>query len=449
MELVAGKKAVVLGLGVSGMAAVTYLLTRGLEVAVSEFRPLDGLTREEKKLCQGLELETGGHSKEYVLAADYIVPSPGVPLNLPVLEAAQARQIPIVGELALASGEIVVPVIAVTGSNGKTTVTDLIGTLLENAGYRPFVGGNIGTPMLSYLSVPGDYDVVVLELSSFQLDVAGDFRPDIALLLNLSPDHLDRHGNMVGYIQAKRRLFEHQQETDIAILGGDDPLVLEQAPGIPAQVFTFGCGKQHQARITGSRVIVLAEEVPFDLGETRLNSKVNRLNAAAAILAAISLGASREGIQRGLELYTPPEHRMTFVAEIDGVQFVNDSKATNVGAMRAALESCPAGVILIAGGRDKDGDFAGIQELVGEKVSRMICLGEAGPMLADLFSATIPVEKVNDMPTAVERAACVSKPGQVVLLAPGCASFDMFSGYAQRGRVFTRLVRNLQISEKK
>ena len=446
MELVAGKRAVVLGLGISGMAAVTYLQAQGLQVAVSEFRGLDAFTEEEKQLCRDLELETGGHSKEFILlAADYIVPSPGVPLDLPVLEAARAQHIPIVGELALAAGEIPVPVIAVTGSNGKTTVTGLIGTLLENDGYHPFVGGNIGTPLLSYLLSPQGYDVLVLELSSFQLDISGDFRPDIALLLNLSPDHLDRHGSMDGYVKAKRRIFDNQLGTDTAILGGDDPGVMEQAKGLTGRVLSFGCKENCQARIEGSTVVVPGEaEEIFELSETRLNSKVNRLNAAAALLAATSFGAGREGIRKGLHAYNPPEHRMTLVAEIDGVRFINDSKATNAGAMAAALDSCPPGVILLAGGRDKGGDFTAVKGLVQEKVEYVICIGEAGPMLVEMFNDIVAVEEATDMESAVERAASVAKSGQIVLLAPGCASFDMFSGYAERGRVFTERVRELQ-----
>jgi len=448
MKLVAGKKAVVLGLGISGMAAVKYLQAQGLQVAVSEFRGLEAFTDGEKQLCKGLELETGGHSKEFVLAGDYIVPSPGVPLDVPILEAAREQHKIVVGELALAAGEIPVPVIAVTGSNGKTTVTGLIGTLLENDGYHPFVGGNIGTPLLSYLLSPQGYDVVVLELSSFQLDLSGDFRPDIGLLLNLSPDHLDRHGDMEGYVKAKRRIFANQLDTDTAILGGDDPLVMEQARGLTGRVFTFGCKKKCQARIAGSTVVIPGEsEKTFELSETKLNSKVNRLNAAAALLASTSLGASNAGIRKGLNAYTPPEHRMTLIAEIDGVRFVNDSKATNVGAMAAALESCSPGVILLAGGRDKDGDFTLVKGLVQEKVKQVICIGEAGPMLVEMFADIVAVEEAIDMEAAVGRAASVAESGQVVLLAPGCASFDMFSGYAERGRVFTSLVRELQRRE--
>lgn len=446
MHLAAGTKAVVVGLGISGLSALRFLQSRGLEVGVSEYRDYDALSDQEKVVCKGLELETGGHSSNFVLQADLVVPSPGVPLDLAVLEAARQRGIPIVGELALAAGEITVPVVGVTGSNGKTTVTGLIGELLESSGFHPFVGGNIGTPLLSYLLEPGGYDVVVLELSSFQLDLSGEFRPDVGLLLNLSPDHLDRHGSMEGYCRAKKRIFRNQNTGDTAILGGDDPLVMDRADRLVGRVLTFGSGPDSQARIVEDKVLVERKKHAeiFVLAETRLNSRVNRLNAAAAILAAECVGAGPEGIRKGLANYGPPENRMTPVAEINGVRFINDSKATNVGAMAAALESCPPGVILIAGGRDKGGDFHTVRELVRDRVRTMICIGEAAGLLKEVFAGDIPVEEAVDMAAAVDRAAAVAEPGQTVLLAPGCASFDMFSGYAERGSVFTGLVQKLK-----
>ena len=449
MELTAGTKAVILGLGISGLAVLRYLQSRGLEVAVSEFRSYEELSADEKAVCRGLELETGGHSEQLVLSADLLVPSPGVPLDLDVLKAAREKGIPIVGEPALAAGEFLVPVIAVTGSNGKTTVTGLIGELLHCSGLRPFVGGNIGTPLLSYLLEPGDYDVVVLELSSFQLDLSGPFRPDVGLLLNLSPDHLDRHGDMAGYAGAKQRIFCNQEAGDTAILGGDDPLVMESAPRLSGRVRIFGHGPDSEARIVEDKVVLTRDgrEDIFELKETRLNSRVNRLNAAAAILAAGCAGADPEGIRKGLARYSPPENRMTPVAEINGVWFINDSKATNVGAMAAALESCPPGVVLLAGGRDKGGDFSAIRELVREKVGTMICIGEASALLVSIFTDVVAVEQAKDMVAAVDRAASLAEPGQVVLLAPGCASFDMFTGYAERGRVFTGLVQELKERE--
>lgn len=439
------KDAVILGLGISGIAALRYLQNQGLNVAVSEFRSLEMLTSQEQALVQDLDFETGGHSEDFILTQDMIVPGPGVPLDLPVLQAARSAEIPIIGELGLAAGNISVPVIGVTGSNGKTTVTSLIGALLSDCGYHPFVGGNIGAPLLDALTGSVDYDVLVLELSSFQLDLSGAFRPDIALLLNLSPDHLDRHGSIEEYVRAKQRIFSKQRPNDCTILGGDDPLVMEQAPGIKATVATFGHGRRHQAHIIGDRIALdwCGRQSEFSLTATALNSRVNRLNAAAAILAVRQLDASDSCIRKGLASFVPIEHRMTQVAELDGVIFINDSKATNIGAMAAALESCPPGVVLIAGGRDKQGDFTELRELIKKNVAHMICIGEATNLLQETFGDLVEVETALDMQAAVARSAALAGPGQTVLLAPGCASYDMFADYGARGRAFTRAVQTL------
>lgn len=446
MKLVAGKKAVLLGLGVAGMATLQFLQKKGVQVTVSEQRNFEEFSVEEQAACSKLQLETGGHSEDFIFQADCVVPSPGVPLDLPVLRAAREKALPIIGELDLAADELTVPVIGVTGSNGKTTVTALIGEIIRQSGFYPFVGGNIGTPLLSALLGDESYDVLVLELSSFQLDLAEKFRPTIGLLLNLSPDHLDRHGTMAQYGAAKRRMFANQQPVDTAILGGDDSLVMAYHGQLKGNVRTFGFGMNNQARIIGSciRVAGDAGEVEFSLTGTALDSRVNRLNAAAALLAAQAFGCSAEGIRAGLNGFVPPAHRMQFVTEINGVRFINDSKATNVGAMVAALESCDPGIVLLAGGRDKGGDFAALRDLIKKKVSLLLCLGEAADMLKKAFADVVAVERVLDMQAAVSRAVSAAEPGQTVLLAPGCASFDMFSGYAERGKIFMECVQEVK-----
>ncbi len=448
------KRVVLFGLGVSGMAALKFLLLKGAEVAVSEKRVFAELSRAEQEITGSLELETGGHSLNFVCNADLIVVAPGVPLDLEVLKEAGARGIPVVGELALAAGEFTTPVIGITGSNGKTTVTGLLGTLLKSAGFNPFVGGNIGTPLLSALLEPEQYDIMVLELSSFQLDIGGLFRPDIGLLLNFSPDHLDRHGSMDAYIRAKWKLFANQRGADTAILGGDDSLIMEnmekrQLPG--GSRLLFGHGDKVQAKIVGSTIMLNldGDKEKFELVGTVLDYRVNMLNSAAAVLAATVVGASAAGIREGLASFVMPPHRMTIVAEIGGIKFINDSKATNVGAMMAAIGSCEGRQnILIAGGRDKDGDLAAAKELVAEKISYMLCLGEAADLLADIFAETVTVKKVEDMERAVEMAVSLAEPGSTVILSPGCASFDMFSGYVERGEVFTKLVKNITARRK-
>jgi len=440
-----------LGLGVAGLATVRYLRDLGCQVAVSERRQWRELSAEEQEACRGLEVECGGHSHDFVLRAARIIAGPGVPLDLPVLAAARRQGISLQGELALMAdrADMLPPVVGVTGSNGKTTVTMLIGELLLACGCSPFVGGNIGTPLLDFFRDPGGHDVLVLELSSFQLDLAGAFRPDIGLLLNLSPDHLDRHGSMAAYTAAKAKLFRNQRREDLAILGQDDPRVMALAPELRARTVSFGESGTPQARVRGSRILVErnGERIDFDLAGTRLDSRVNRLNTAAALLAVLALDGDPDRIRQGLQRFRPPPHRMSLVMEIGGVRFVDDSKATNPGAMAAAIASCPAGVVLIAGGLDKGGDFTSLQPLVRERVRKMVLIGRAAPTLADCFQGVTEVEMAGTLEAAVVLAARSARPGETVLLAPGCASFDQFSGYAQRGRCFARLVAALSKEE--
>jgi UDP-N-acetylmuramoylalanine--D-glutamate ligase len=452
MRLTGDMKAVVVGLGKSGMAAVRYLHNQGLEVKVSESQDLGQISGDELAVLEqcGVEFETGGHTEDFVTDADLILVSPGVPADLPVLAVARGRAIPILGEFALAADRIRMPVIAVTGSNGKTTVTSLIGHLLRAAGKKVFVGGNIGTPVLEYLLDPGDIEVMVMEVSSFQLESAGTFRPDIGLLLNLSPDHLDRHGSMEAYAEAKRMLFAHQVKTDIAIIGADDPLVMAEPLNTAATILRFGASSGCRAIVCEQSVQLepgfgaQGEKEVYELTASRLCSRVNRYNVAAAVLAARSFGCSREGIKSGLLNYQPPEHRMTPVGEIRGVFFINDSKATNVGAVVAALAGFKKDVVLIAGGRDKGSDFSALRPAVGEHVKHLILIGESATDFALELDETTEVEMADNMDKAVSQAFAAAGKGDTVLLAPACASFDMFDNYGQRGRVFTRCVQELR-----
>lgn len=449
MKLAEGMQAVVIGLGTAGLSTVRFLLDRGLRVRVSEQREQAAIesTSLDMLAQAGVALETGGHTEGFLDRADLVVPGPGVPLDLPVLAAARSRGIPVAGELALAAERFPVPVLAVTGSNGKTTVTSLLGALLAAGGRRPFVGGNIGTPLLDFFLCPGEYGAAVLELSSFQLDLAGGFRPEIGLLLNITPDHLDRHGSMAAYTRAKQTLFAWQRSGDIAVLGSDDPVVTGTPlnPGVMA--VRFGRDQDCQARIVGDKVLIRTEvkgrviEAEIDLAPTRLHSPVNRQNAAAAILAAIHAGCELSAITTALAAYQPPPHRMAEVAVIDGVRYINDSKATNIGALAAALDGCEDPVVLIAGGRDKNSDFTLLREIVGARVKRLILIGEAAPLIRRALEGAVVCEDADSMARAVSRARAAATAGDLVLLAPGCASFDMFSGYAERGRVFAEAVR--------
>ncbi len=452
-------KAVVVGLGKSGLAAVRYLHQQGLEVAVSEFRETvpeeERVALEQCGIDSGTGMETGGHTAAFFADADLIVPSPGVPTDLPVLAAARNRGVPVVGELALAAGRIQVPVIAVTGSNGKTTVTSLIGHLLWSSGKKVFVGGNIGTPILEYLLEPGDAEVVVLELSSFQLEAAGDFRPDIGLLLNLSPDHIDRHGSFEEYVAAKMQLFARQGRGDTAIIGTDDVLLAAAPPTAGEKLYSFGTQPGCRARVEGTAVRVEPEfgregtGALYELAETRLHSRVNLYNAAAAILAVQAFGCNEQEIKAGLADYQPPKHRMTPVGEINGVRFINDSKATNVGAVVAALAGFGMGadkeVVLIAGGRNKGGDFAALVPAFRQYAKHVVLIGESASDLAAVADeAGVGYQFAGDMEEAVARAFAAASPGDTVLLAPACASFDMFRNYEHRGEEFGRCVDSFQ-----
>ncbi|OQX18642.1 MAG: UDP-N-acetylmuramoyl-L-alanine--D-glutamate ligase [Desulfobulbaceae bacterium A2] len=440
MQVCPGKHALVLGLGKSGLAAARFLLSRGLRVTVSDSRPaaaLDPAALAELRQA-GVALDLGRHDLGLLAEVDLLLPSPGVPLDLPLLRQGRDKGLPITGELALAAPLLHEEVVAITGTNGKTTVTSLLGELCAAAGRRVFVGGNIGVPLLDYVLGPRQAEVLVLELSSFQLELAGDFHPRVALLLNLSPDHLDRHHDMAGYAAAKARIFTHQGAGDTAILNDDDPLVASMALPTGLRRLGFGRGAASQARLDGSRVHLrwAGEEEVYDLAATRLASSVNVANAAAAILAARSLGCDPSALRPALAAYVPQPHRLELVARIDGVDYVNDSKATNIGATCAALEAMAGPVLLIAGGRDKGGDYALMAPAVQARVRRLYLLGEAAAAMAAALGHLASCELVASLPEAVQRAAECARPGETVLLAPACASFDMFQSYGHRGQVF-------------
>ncbi|WP_051309080.1 UDP-N-acetylmuramoyl-L-alanine--D-glutamate ligase [Desulfogranum japonicum] len=449
MRLSPADTAVVLGCGKSGLSVIRFLRKYGVRVFVSE-------TREEADLPQDVlsllhdhveEYECGGHRSDFVCRADFVVPSPGIPLDSKIIEQAKASGLQIVGELGLAAGRFHVPVIGVTGSNGKTTVTSLIGHLLEQGGKRVFVGGNIGTPLLDFFAEPSAYDGVVLELSSFQLELVGSFRPDIAVVLNISPDHLDRHHSMAAYALAKKNLLSHQIAGDIAVLGGDDPVLSSWSVNPDVKKIFFGQTEGAEAQVRGDEVLLSVDTgggmESYPLAQGALSSLVNRLNAAAAILVASCSGLENKLICQGLEGFNTPPHRMSEVAVIDGVQYINDSKATNIGAMEAALKSCLQPVVLIAGGRDKQSDFTLLASLIQQKVKHLFLIGEAAPVMQQAFSSVVSISMVSSLCDAVKGAKELAVAGDVVLLAPGCASFDMFSGYAERGKVFSDCVMQL------
>ncbi len=444
-----GDAVVVMGLGVSGRAAVEYMHGCGATVYDSDSRHKKDLSTEELNLiancCSGYE--GGGHTGAFLKKGDMIFLSPGISCDHEVLKGIDKKKIPVIGELALAAPVLSEKVIAITGTNGKTTVTTLIGELLEKAGYTVFVGGNIGKPLFEYLMGGESADVVVVEVSSFQLELAGEFRPDVAVLLNITPDHLDRHGDFVEYIRAKARIFTKQQDNDYAILGGDDLICREIAEQLNGgETMLFCHDKDCHAQICESEIYLKwkSNKEVYQLKDTVFDNHIGRLNSAAAILATRAVGAEEQGIQQGLQSFQPLPHRMQRVCEIDGITFCNDSKATNTGAVLSALQQISGSVILIAGGRDKGDDYTLLKNTVQKKVKQLILIGEAAKKIATQLSGIVDIEYAGTMEEAVEISNTTAVAGDTVLLSPACASFDMFDSYGHRGETFINAVQQLQ-----
>ncbi|AGF80003.1 UDP-N-acetylmuramoylalanine--D-glutamate ligase [Desulfocapsa sulfexigens DSM 10523] len=448
-----GQHAVVIGLGISGRAMLEFLLSREAQVSVSDRRVFSALPQEDQEYLKknDISFESGGHSKEFLSRGDFVAISPGVSTDLPLLNELREEHIPILGELALAAPYITECVVAVTGTNGKTTVTALIGELLRASGKKVFVGGNIGTPVLNYLLGDERADYLVLELSSFQLESAGSFCPHIGVLLNITPDHLDRHGSMVNYAAAKMKMFVHQKADDKAILCSDDPMCLHVRELLNGQeVYCFGNPASNCAATGNDRKVCITlpdRTDSYELAGTKLDSHTGMLNSCAAILAVSLLGCEKNDIANGLKYFAPADHRLQHVRLRKGVDYYNDSKATNTGAVISALCSFSKGVILIAGGRDKGEDYTVLKEFVLEKVEKLILIGEAAGAIADAMEGTVPVLRADSMEDAVSLAADSAQPGEIVLLAPACSSFDMFDNYGHRGEVFMQAVLALNDDE--
>lgn len=443
-----------MGMGVSGRAAVAFLLSKGAEVFVTDSREFNNLPENDQIYLREnkVTFEGGAHTKEFMSQGDFIVISPGVPTDLPLLKELRDANIPVLGELALAAPYLTECVIAVTGTNGKTTVTSLVGELLEAAGKKVFVGGNIGTPVLDYLRHGESTEFLVLELSSFQLESAGSFYPHVGILLNITPDHLDRHKNMIQYAAAKMKMFVHQKAADKAVICNDDPMCQQIKPLLTEQeIYCFGnCESGCVAKGSGSEFTITTDDQvdSYELAGTALDSHTGLLNSQAAVLAVSLLGCEQADIKRGLRSFTPAKHRLQHVRTLDGVDYYNDSKATNTGAVLSALASFPGNIILLAGGRDKGEEYTVLKELVLEKVKALVLLGEAAKTIdLSIGSASVSLH-VSSMEEAVNKAAEIANPGDIVLLAPACSSFDMFDNYCHRGDVFMEIVQNLPDKQK-
>ena len=450
VEDLAGKSVAIVGMARSGMAAAEFLWKRGARVTLSDSRPATALEPEIRILNErNIEHEAGGHSMELFDSVDLIVVSPGVPMNLPVLRHAAEKGRTLIGEIELASRYLRGKVIAITGTNGKTTTTALIGEILRTGGLPVQVGGNIGTPLVSLVESSAEDTWSVVELSSFQLEAAPTFRPDIAVILNITPDHLDRYASFEAYAQAKLNVFANQLSGDFAVLNHEDPNLQRAAKEIRSQVYWFS-GSHEVQRGTyaiGGQIIFdsgSASEPVMTFNEVPLKGRHNIENVAAAITAARLAGISSGSISRSVRYFKAVEHRLEPVAEIKGVHFFNDSKATNVDAAIKALEAFESGVILILGGRDKGGDFKVLSHLLQQRAKSVILLGEASDKIRMQLAGTVPMTQAHSMDDAVRLAFQQAAPGNTVLLAPACASFDMFQNYEHRGREFKAAVGRLQ-----
>jgi len=445
----AGKKVLVVGLARTGIATALFCAERGARVTATELRPEKEIAECAAKLrAAGVALELGGHRAETFAEQDLIVPSPGVPPTMAALAAARAIGVPVWSEIELAWRFLRGRLICITGSNGKTTTTSLVGHILETARLPVQVAGNIGTPLISRVDLTSDSSFTVVEASSFQLESIVAFRPDIAVLLNVTPDHLDRHGSMEAYGRAKARMFENQTEDDAAVINADDQVAPQYAPGVP-RVYWFSRTK-HVASgcyLRGEEVVFRSDGVESVLLERKvigLRGTHNIENVLAAATAARLAGAEPAAIAEGVRTFAGVEHRIEYVATISDVEYFNDSKATNVDATLKALDAFPGNVLVILGGKDKGSDFGILRQALRSRARLALLIGAAADKIEQQLGGVVPVERAETMDRAVELAARRARPGDVVLLAPACASFDQFENYEQRGRVFKQLVRELE-----
>jgi UDP-N-acetylmuramoylalanine--D-glutamate ligase len=442
------KRVLVVGLGKSGVASALFLKAHGARVTVSDTKSGDELRNEIPVLLDhGITVETGGHGERTFRGQDLIVVSPGVPVDAPLLVQARSLGEAVIGEIELASQFLPGPIVAITGSNGKTTTTTLTGEILAAAGMPALVGGNIGTPAIALAERAKTDTVIVLEVSSFQLETIQTFRPKVAVVLNVTPDHLDRHRTLEVYLDAKARIFENQRGEDFAVLNADDPICTTMAARTRAQLFWFSRQKEVQQGAwlrdgnilfrNGSqqREVMLVSEIP-------LKGAHNLENVLAAVCASALMGCAPEKIRQTVMDFKAVEHRLEFVTTIRGVDYYNDSKATNVDATIKALESFPSHIHLILGGKDKGSDYTVLNDLLRQRVKRVYTIGAAATKIESQIKG-VEVVHAETLDNALRKANAVAQPGDVVLLAPACASFDQFKSYEHRGRVFKEIVRGL------
>ncbi|MEE8348546.1 MAG: UDP-N-acetylmuramoyl-L-alanine--D-glutamate ligase [Acidobacteriota bacterium] len=446
---VKGKKVLVVGLARSGLAAANFLLGCGAQVTITDRKRREQLKDSMAQLEQPVQFSLGGHRLEDFLQADFIVLSPGVPSDLPELLDASRRGVPIYSEIELAYRFLKGRVIGVTGSNGKTTTTTLIGKLLATAGLECVVAGNIGTPLIQCLGPPAtaasSSTTYVVELSSFQLENIEKFKCDVALMLNVSPGHQDRYPDFKDYLKAKERIFLNQSEEHCAVLNADDPHTLKMAADRRASAFLFSRKQtlEQGVFLDQQRIQIAWKGERHDLmpvGAVRLRGGHNLENILAATAAGFLSGVDQEAMAETFSTFEGVEHRLERVRAVGGITFYNDSKATNAESTLQALKAFDEALIVIMGGLDKGSDFSILVPLMKEKVKQLILLGVAGDMIEGILGKSVSTIRAQDLPQAVELAHQEAAPGDVIVLSPGCASFDMFEDFEHRGQVFKEAV---------
>ena len=438
-----GKKALVVGLGKSGLAAARLLAREGAVVAAADEK--SELASADALRALGVELHLGPLSPKLFAAQDLVVASPGVPLSHAAFGAAREKGVPVIGEVELAFGFIDEPVLAITGTNGKSTTTALCGHICARSGLRTFTGGNLGKPLSERaLGEPGE--VAVVELSSFQLESIDGFHPRGAAFLNLTPDHLDRYDSHQAYGAAKARIFMNQQQGDFAVVNAHDAEAMRLSEDIKCVRYTFGHGpavahgiREAEGKLTLRLADDFADEV-YTVGNRALRGAHNRENAMAAVLLTRLFGIASEAVQAGLDSYPGLPHRLEWVRELDGVEWVNDSKATNVDSTLVALRAFEAGVVLIAGGRGKGAPYEPLVALAKGRIRAVLTIGEDAPAVQRAFEGVVPVVGCRELSVAVERAQSLARAGDTVLLSPACASYDQFKNFEERGERFKMLV---------
>jgi len=444
-----GRKVVVVGLGKTGYSTARFLLKKGSQVVITDTKSFIDLGEKAKDLLSlGARIEADGHRGDIFKWAELIIPSPGVASDLALLSEARDRGVQVLSEIELAFQHISAPVIAITGTNGKSTTVALLAEIFNASKKRVFVGGNIGTPFIEMSGSAQRFDYALLEISSYQLEWIEKFRPFVAAILNITDDHLDRYPDFKSYLNAKKKIFMNQKKSDYAILNADDPSIRDVRKDVKSHLFYFSLKEKLRrgAYLSGNKIKYVVGEIAneMDIGGLKLRGRHNLENIMAAVITAQICGCEEKPILETVKNFKGLPHRQEFVKDVRGVKFYDDSKATNVMSAVRSIESFEEQIVLIAGGRDKGGDYSPLQKSMKGRVRAVILLGEARDKMAAALQGAAEIHLAKSMDEAIKLAMQIARAGDAVILSPGCSSFDMFSGYEDRGEVFADIVRKLE-----